>query len=230
MPNLLELFQSKVTGLLLHTSRFSWVWTIQQGSRFSYRWPHQLSATLHFPISEQSKHLSLLPGKLLVPLLVPDVPDVHMTGWMWTTRSMWQHNFWEWRAEGLQWKGEELFCFGHCRWGVGTSLTGCGRPALLQLSEMLLLCKTPCITNPMVFRLETMVHSWICLNQSGTLTYKQKSEWQINSLKTIFVKLKVQLFRNTDDPYQYISDNTAASCSRLDFLSLLYHPFYLILA
>lgn len=32
------------------------------------------------------------------------------------------------------------------RWGVGT-LPSCGRPALLQLWEILLLCKIPCITN-----------------------------------------------------------------------------------
>lgn len=44
------------------------------------------------------------------------------------------------------------------------------------------------------------------------------------------MKLKVQLFRNTDDPYQYVSDKVAASCFRLAFLSMLYHPFYLIMA
>lgn len=142
--------------------------------------------------------------------------------WMCITRSV-PAPLWEWRAQDLQWKGEELFVLDMQAPG------GCGRPALLQLWDAPLPRDSLCYQSS-GFRSQTMVHPCTGLSQSGTLTYKQKSEWQINTLKPIFMKLKVQLFRNSDDPYQYISDNTAASCSRLDFLSLLYHTFYLILA
>lgn len=111
---------------------------IQQGAGSLTNDHHQLSATLHFPISEQSKHLSLFPGTLL--------PGVHITKWMCITRSMCQHHSWEWRAQDL-WKGKNCFVSDTAgpRWGVGT-LPWCGRPALLHLWEILF-CKIPCITN-----------------------------------------------------------------------------------
>lgn len=194
------------------------------GSRFSYQWPASALCHTAFPNIKQSKHLSLFPGTLL--------PDVHITKWMFITRSMCQHRSWEWRAQDL-WKGKELFCFRHCKAPGGVWAPSLPVADLPCCSSERFSSSARYLVSPINgFSVEMMEfsNSWICLKQSGALTYKQKSEWQINSWKTIFMKLKVQFFRNTDDPYQYISDNSAASCSRLDFLSLLYHPFYLILA
>jgi len=76
------------------------------------------------------------------------------------------------------------------------------------------------------------------LENNGMFVYLFEPQWnatrslndKLTPLKQLFIKLKVPLFRNIDDPYQYISNKVAASCFRLAFLSLLYHPFYLIMA
>lgn len=120
-----------------------------------------------------------------------------------------------------QWKGEGLFCCRSCA-GLGT-LSSWGGQACLAASTLQLYYQADGFGIKKLCEIYLSV--WII--EEHWLVIKSLND-RLTPSKLLFMKLEAQLSRNTDDLYQYTSDKVAENCFRLAFLSLLYHPFYLM--